>query len=173
MEIALAVEFATKGARDITLGTCDNVPLHVVADKTPPVANNVKCFHCGRGNHKPTECYLKDATCNKYNKRGHIARVCRSRPLVPPTKRNPLQVNAAPMETPLPEENEEYSLFAVQNTRDSTKPLVVSMTLNEKEITMEIDTGSSVTVLLESIYRAISIEPLQESAIKLCTCSGS
>ena len=41
MEIALAVESATKGARDITLRTCDNVLLHVVSDKTPPVGNNV------------------------------------------------------------------------------------------------------------------------------------
>ena len=71
MEVALAVESATKVTRDITSGMCDDAPLHVVADKTPPVANNVKCFHCGRSNHKPTECYFKDATCNKYNKRPH------------------------------------------------------------------------------------------------------
>ena len=173
MEIALAVESATKGARDITSGMCDNAPLHVVSDKTPPVAN-FKCFHCGRGNHKPTECYLKDATCNRCNKKGHIARVCRSRPRtsVPQTKRNPLQVNAAPLETSSSEENEEYSLFAVHNTKDSTKPLVVSMTLNDKEIPMEIDTGSAVTVLPESTYRSILTEPLQESTIKLCTYSG-
>ena len=74
------------------------------------------------------------------------------------------------METPLPEENEEYSLFAVYNTRDSTKSLAVSMTLNDKEITMY--TGSAVTVLPESIYTAISAEPLQESTIKLCTYTG-
>ena len=51
MEIAIDVESATKGARDITSRTCDNAPLnvvsdktpliHVVSDKTPPVANNV------------------------------------------------------------------------------------------------------------------------------------
>ena len=51
MEIVIDVEFATKGARDITSRTCDNAPLHVasdktppihvVSDKTPPVANNV------------------------------------------------------------------------------------------------------------------------------------
>ena len=51
MEIALDVESATKGARDITSRMCDNAPLHVasdktppvhvVLDKTPPVANNV------------------------------------------------------------------------------------------------------------------------------------
>ena len=37
MEIALDVESATKGARDITSRTCDNVPLHVASDKTPPI----------------------------------------------------------------------------------------------------------------------------------------
>ena len=137
-----------------------------------PVANNVKCFHCGTGNHKPTECYIKDTTCNKCNKRGHIARICRSRPQVLPTKRNPLQVNVMPMETPIFEENEEYSLFIVYNTKDNTKPLVVSMILNEKEIAMEINTGSAVTVLPEATYRSISTEPLHKSTIKLCTYSG-
>ena len=51
MEIALDVESATKGARDITSRMCDNAPLHVASDKTlpihvvsdntPTVANNV------------------------------------------------------------------------------------------------------------------------------------
>ena len=35
MEIALDVESATKGARDITSRTCDNALLHVASDKTP------------------------------------------------------------------------------------------------------------------------------------------
>ena len=37
MEIALDVESATKGARDITSRMCDNDPLHVASDKTPPI----------------------------------------------------------------------------------------------------------------------------------------
>ena len=37
MEIALDVESANKGARDITSRTCDNAPLHVASDKTPPI----------------------------------------------------------------------------------------------------------------------------------------
>ena len=51
MEIALDVESATKGARDITSRTSDNAslhvasdktpPIHVVSDNTPPVANNI------------------------------------------------------------------------------------------------------------------------------------
>ena len=45
MEIALAVESATKGARDITLRMCDNVPLHVVSDKTPQWLIILMLFH--------------------------------------------------------------------------------------------------------------------------------
>ena len=70
-----------------------------------------------------------------------------------------------PIETPIVKDNEEYSLSAVRNTKDSTKPLVVSMFLNDKEITMEIDTDSFVTILPESTYRYISTEPLHKSTI--------
>ena len=41
IEIASAVESATKGAKDVTSRKCDNTPFHVVSDKTPLVANNV------------------------------------------------------------------------------------------------------------------------------------
>ena len=71
MEIAVAVESATKGARDITSGMPDSTPLHHVSDRMLPVINT-KCYHCDRGNHKPTECYLKDAICRKCNKKGRI-----------------------------------------------------------------------------------------------------
>ena len=37
MEIAIDVESATKGARDITSRKYDNAPLHVASDKTPPI----------------------------------------------------------------------------------------------------------------------------------------
>ena len=56
------------------------------------------------------------------------------------------------------------TLFAIESTKDSTKPLNVTMTLNNKEVPMEIDTGSSVTIFPESAYRTISTEPLQESS---------
>jgi len=48
MEIALAVESATKGARDIISGMSDSTPMNNVSDRTPPM---IKCSHYGRGNH--------------------------------------------------------------------------------------------------------------------------
>jgi len=61
------------------------------------------------------------------------------------------------------ENSEKYALSTVQNSKDSTKPLIVTMTLNDKKVPMEIDTGSAVTILPESTYKAISTDPLQDS----------
>ena len=38
-----------------------------------------ECYRCGGGSHKASECKFKDAECHYCKKKGHIARVCRSR----------------------------------------------------------------------------------------------
>lgn len=43
-----------------------------------------------------------------------------------------LQANAVCTETLTPEENEEYSLFTIQNARDGIRPLILTMALNSK-----------------------------------------
>ena len=78
LEIAVAVEYAIKGARDITSGMSDNTTLHHFSDRPPPVIN-IKCFHCGRSNHRPAECYFKDALSRKCKRKGHIECLYHSR----------------------------------------------------------------------------------------------
>ena len=78
MEIAAAIESVTQGTRDISSGMPNDTLLYHVSDRPPPVIN-IKCFHCGRSNHKPTECYFKDASCRKCKKKGHIECMCQSR----------------------------------------------------------------------------------------------
>ena len=46
------------------------------------------------------------------------------------------------------------------------------MNLNGKQIPMEIDTGSAVTIMAESSFKEIASDPLQESLVDLCTYSG-
>ena len=46
------------------------------------------------------------------------------------------------------------------------------MNLNGKQVAMEIDTGSAVSIMPESKFKEISSEALQESTIKLCSYSG-
>ena len=75
--IALAVKSATKEARDITSGMCDNASLHVVSDKKPQwLILNVLAV---AGVTTSQQNVITDKTCNKCKKKGHIDRVCLSR----------------------------------------------------------------------------------------------
>ena len=42
-------------------------------------AGEKPCHRCGRRGHKDWECHFKDFICNHCKKKGHLARVCRSR----------------------------------------------------------------------------------------------
>jgi len=46
------------------------------------------------------------------------------------------------------------------------------MTLNGKQVPMEIDTGSVVSIMAETKFKEISSDPLQESRVNLCIYSG-
>ena len=104
--------------------------------------------------------------------------MCRSRvqtavPQTQSARERSVQAITASAEIPTSEEleNEEYSLFTIYSIKGSVRPLLVTMTHNGKEVVMEIDTGSAVTILPETTYKTVATEPLQESTIKLCTYS--
>ena len=71
-EIALALESAVQGTRDIQ--TPSGTTVHKVADGNK--LNSYKCYRCGKTNHKAPQCRHKDTVCNKCNKTGHLAKVC-------------------------------------------------------------------------------------------------
>ena len=141
-EIALGLESAVQGARDIQLpssGTVNNV----VEKKT---TNYTKYFCCGRTNHSAPQCRYKDAVCNKCNKTGHLAKVCQSKKTIPscnlPTKKR-LPTNVV-SEQSSRSEKYEYALFTIQYTKEVTNkpdPLHVSVNINDKQVSMEIYTG--------------------------------
>lgn len=53
----------------------------VLVDKAGSETTNLKCFRCGSSNHLANNprCPAHGVTCNKCNRKGHFARVCRSR----------------------------------------------------------------------------------------------
>ena len=66
-------------------------------------------------------------------------------------------------------------MFTIHDTtgvKDKTDPLLVTMNLNGKQMAMEIDTGSAVTIMSESCFKQIASDPLRESVVNLCTYSG-
>ena len=49
--------------------------------------------------------------------------------------------------------------------KDKTDPLFVTVNLNGKQIPMEIDTKSAVTIMAESSFQETASDPLKESVV--------
>ena len=175
LDISLALEAATKDTKQLQAAAAtpsNPVTVHKVreGEKSSP---RIKCYRCGKPNHKAPECHYKDSVCAKCKKKGHIAKVCRS------TKSSPLQSRSEPSQTntviPDTQVPEEYQLFSIQEegTRNHTKPLTVLVTINGKSVVMEIDTGSAVSIISDTVFSSVfELANLQETEVKLCTYSG-
>lgn len=139
-----------------------------------------KCYRCGKGNHKPSECRFRNLSCNVCHKKGHIEAACRSKSSRPSTikyvqnqnnedereieergtgshgdTRSPKHVN----EMTSSERN--YYLgdfFNIQSDTVNTErkvnikaePMYVNIEINNKLVQMEIDTGSYYSVISEN-----------------------
>ena len=180
LEMAQAWEAAESNAKDLQkpltpavhrLGKEERSPRNT----RPPEGS---CSRCG-GQHRASDCRFKTATCHFCKKKGHLAKVCRSkpqgqRPLAP---RRP----APPHKTHRVEDGHEdegdaktYSLFAVTGERN--RPLVTTVTINNASLKMEVDTGASRSLIAEATFRRLGAEtnlpPLRLTTTQLRTYTG-
>ena len=81
MEVSQAVEATECNARDLQAGQTPKTET-VLALNKPRAANlpvsAAKCYRCG-STHLPKDCYFKDTECHFCKKRGHLAKVCRTK----------------------------------------------------------------------------------------------
>ena len=67
-----------------------------------------------------------------------------------------------------------YNLFAVQG--QASAPIQVNLTVNQRPLTMELDTGASYSLISEQVYKTTWTEAeapsLEQSAVKLHTYTG-
>ena len=83
-------------------------------------------------------------------KKGHITRVCKSKTL--PKGQPHLQQKDGTTSRPthiVKEEEEDYSMYKV--TATSVKPLLVSVSIDNASLEMEVDTGASVSIISEEL----------------------
>ena len=78
-ELAQSTEVAEQDAKDIQRPQTSQQPIHKMGSKgltKPPPTRN--CYRYG-GPHAPESCRFKDSECHWCHKKGHIAKVCRSK----------------------------------------------------------------------------------------------
>ena len=136
------------------------------SEKPPETKSDTSkpCYRCGGTNHRHFDCRFREQFCRNCQKKGHIAKVCRSK-----AKKPTSEVKAVDGEA---EEDYVESLCAVKSPTGRIPPLKVPVLIDGCEVPMEIDTGASRSIMSENVFRSIwPKRKLQASSIKLRTYS--
>ena len=163
LEIATAMETAEKNAQDIQASGNSTTLRNTVnkvftSSKSKPKfvssgkSHSKDCYRCG-GDHAPFDCKFKNAKCHNCKKKGHIAKKCRNsefRGKKPEFKRKQAHYVEESDENS-DSESDVYSVFHVGNYKSD--PYKINVNVNSKDITMELDTGASVSLMSEDTYQ--------------------
>ena len=148
--------------------------MQYVHGKKPPQSDKQKvmvgsCDRCGKSGHTPDQCNFRTQRCRSCGKRGHIARVCRAR-----ARTNFVEeVETAKLEDPEHPTSTDQYLFNVQSLKAGRAGIVVDVTINEKELPMDLDTGAAVSLISEVTWKSLSPETaLDKSTVLLKAYTG-
>lgn len=145
----LAVSEAVSASHDLLLQQPADVHKVSKARQLSNAPPQRKCPNCGRPNcDGKTRCAAKGKTCNGCGKTNHFRSVCRS------VSRSSKSVNAVDSQV-VQLHVESFPTNAV----DSHIPVL----LNDKTVMMELDTGASVSMISEKIWRDIGSPRLEQS----------
>lgn len=176
IEFAVAVETANKDAIELRGKSNPESSVNRIQRqrRPPPQAateqqKSFMCYRCNGKNHRPDNCKLKDVVCHNCNKRRHIRKACRS--AVKTKSKSQKKVHSP--------DNEEYSdddnylgIYCV-NSKSAHDSIWITPNVNGKEIKMELDTGSAVSVISIADYKKyFEGKKLESAEITLKTYSG-
>ena len=180
MEIAQGMEAADRNAKSLKGSTLaihkvrslPTAPKHKSPNQKPTEHSRTPCYRCGRSNHDQKDCRFRDATCHHCKKKGHIAPACRSKKNATGKATPRLTARANFVGTDALEPNEELNsedcpignTFCISRLDESrSHPFTTEMELNGKTLTMEIDTGASVSIISEQLQKYSSFQKPQWS----------
>ena len=116
------------------------------------------CYRCGRGNHDARSCRFADATCHKCGKKGHIAPVCRSgkKPQRSGPRKNKESPGTKYVATTEDDgrATDEFQLYTI-GAKAATRPIIVDVQVNGKQLLMEVDTGAALSIISEQTWKTV------------------
>ena len=180
LELAQGLEAAAKNLRELQAPGTKKDEDSPIASNTQVVhkvvpsgkgRSNSTCYRCGRSGHDATKCRFKEAVCHQCRKRGHLKRVCRSgQKGAQGNTRSPRPVRLVEEEDD--DDMEELPLFHLDSP-GQTLPLSVQVMVDDRPISMEVDTGAALSLVSESTFRRLWPEKkLLTSRVRLCSYSG-
>ncbi|XP_028177592.1 uncharacterized protein K02A2.6-like [Ostrinia furnacalis] len=120
-----------------------------------------KCFRCGKPDHRANECGAINSTCRKCQKVGHLARVCLKR-----TQTNQIDDG---LNSVSDESIADINLIK----SEVTERYMITITIENRTIKMEFDTGASLSSMSLADYNALNInKKIFKTDMKLRTYTG-
>jgi len=167
MKLAQTAERAEKDTQELKQDT-QTSSIHFHAGKKGTGTGQhtqIVCIRCG-GDHLAPNCRFKHVECRACKKKGHLARISRSKPRKGPPKHggqgskpeghgsgrhNAHYVAEEESESEVREEKDEsYTMFNLSG--HASDPIVVTVSLNNQDIDMIVDTGASKSIISEQTY---------------------
>ena len=155
IEIAQSVETASKDAQQ----SSEQTGLRINSVPAPTHARPNPCYRCGQTNHRASNCKFKEAICHLCGNKGHLKKVCRTGKQ--PQKgqkqqqRHPPGTKRTTWIDVEQEENMDNSFDIFTIGKNSASPIQVELYINEKPLTMEVDTGAAVTIVSEQQFKRL------------------
>ena len=191
LEMAQSHETAVRNARTLQTGTNESVHTLQKFQHSNDGSGSDSCYRCGRHGHAPMRCRFRSFKCHQCGRIGHIKAVCRSSSQgEKASSQNAFSQNRSRRDVKkleeAAEENEyvqkleeaseenEYTLFSLYAHIDSQSPYLVTLHVDGVPLQMEIDTGSSLSLISESTFRRVwPNRTLEDSVTNLTMYSGA
>ena len=131
------------------------------------VVTNSSCYRCLGTDHNAIKCPHRTARCYSCNKVGHVSRACRTRTKThtnrPFNRPHPKQHSIRTLSEEADTTEYDMDHLSLNNIRSKSKPILVSVTIENTPVPMELDTGAAVSLICKTAYlKHLPATPLEK-----------